>query len=198
MPARINNPRAADQLRREYNVMGDRLNLVLDDVVVPVAVVANLSAGASGIPLVRRCYASFFQAAVAAEYTSWRLETPPNVIIVVSRVFLQGAANGLSRAGFGSNLAVPANTADSRMMDGRQRSQGITPQAVLTYGTQVAGLGGAALRYLQTRTIPGEENFVEYIFGRTDGLYDFLEFQAPAVNQAMTCSLEWDEIPVSP
>ncbi len=88
MPARVNNARAADQLRREYSIQGDRLNMQVDDIVVPVAIVSDLTAGSSGVPLVRRCYGSFYMGATALEYPTWRLETPPRIIAIVNGIQL--------------------------------------------------------------------------------------------------------------
>lgn len=196
MPARVNNPYAADALRREYTVLGDRINLQVDDVVVPVAIVADLSAGASGIPLVRRAYATFYQAAVAAQYCTFRLEVPPGVVAVVHRILVRNTTSNWGKAHFGSTVTVPANTAEKQYMDGRLREQaGLTPQGVLTFGTQVAILAGPYAHF-QISAWPGIATPVEWLIGRDDGQYDFLEFQAPIVNEACGCSIEWDEVPL--
>jgi hypothetical protein len=196
MPARINNPRAADQLRREYSVLGDRLNMMLDDVVVPVAVVSDLTAGSSGIPVVRRAHASFYQGAVVAEYCVWRLEIPSGIICVIHKVVAVSGGNGLTRVHFGSTIPVPGNTAVSQMMDGRLRAMGILPAATLTYDTQVAALA-VPHGYIQQSAAFGINSPVEWLFGRDDGFVDFVEFQTAAVNGAVTCGLEWDEFPIA-
>lgn len=196
MPARVNNPRAADQLRREFQIMGDRLNVTLDDVVVPVAVVADLSAGGA-IPLVRRCYARFSQAAIALEYGTWRLETPPGIMAIITRILIKSAADGLAIAHFGSTIVAPANLAATQYMDGRLREQlGMEPAARLAYGTQVAVLA-APINYVVARTTPGQENYMEWPFGRDDGYYDFVEFQNHTLNQAISVAMEWDEVQIS-
>lgn len=193
MPARINNPRAADQLRREYSVMGDRLNMQLDDIVVPVAVVSDLSAGSSGVPVVRRGYSAFYQAAVAGEYTVWRLEVPPGIIGIVNSVLIQAPAASLCRCHFGDSFAVtPTNIATRQYMDGRLRELGQAPAGALSFDTQVAALAAPVL-YLQARAAPGELNVVEWPFGRTQA-WDFIEFASAAVNQAITGAIVWDEI----
>lgn len=195
MTARVNSPRAADQLRREYNVLGDRINLQLDDVVVPVAIISDLTAGSGGVPLVRRAYATFYQAAVALEYATWRIEIPSGFIGVINRLVLRTTAAAFCRARWGSTIVAPANIAVAMYMDGRLRQDGFAPAATLAFGTQVAPLA-AGYRYIEGSNTPGVENVVEWPFGRDDGLVDFIEFQAPLVNQEMTVSMEWDEIPL--
>ncbi|MHC4648427.1 MAG: hypothetical protein ACYTBJ_23455 [Planctomycetota bacterium] len=43
MPAKTQLPKAAEELRREFGVVGETLKLLVDDVIVPVALVADLS-----------------------------------------------------------------------------------------------------------------------------------------------------------
>lgn len=195
MPARVNNPRAADQLRREYDVMGDRINLTVDDVVVPVAVVADLTAGSSGVPVVRRAYAGFVQAAVALEYCVWRLECPPGVIGIVRRLLIQSANDDLARMHFGASFAVaPTNIAvATQLMDGRLRvEQAQTPACVLVYDTQIPLLAQPR-REIAEMTAPGIEHIVEWVFGGLK-VYDFIEFQSYVVNEDIHCAMEWDEV----
>lgn len=196
MPARVNNHRAADELRREYNVLGDRLRLQVDDVVVPVAIVADLSVGSSGVPIVRRAYSAFSQAAVVAEYTQWRFETPPGIIAVVTRVLVQAPAAQLARVRWGSSITAPANVATKQFMDGRLREAGLVPQCTLASGTNVGAMGNPQ-RYLQADAVPGIEHVVEWVVGRDDGQYDFIEFSSFAVNEAMAGFVEWDEVAVT-
>lgn len=196
MPAHVTNPRAADELRREYGVMGERLNLRIDDVVVPVAIVSDLTAGSGGVPLVRRAYGKFYQGAVALEYCTWRLEVPPGIMGIVRRLYVRGPAAGSGRLHFGTSLAVtPPNLAPSlQYMDGRLREeQGLFPAGRLAYGTQVAGLA-APYMDLQIDAVPGFQNLVEWPFGRNDGMYDFIEMQAATVNGAIDVTMEWDEV----
>ena len=196
MPARVNNPRAAEQLRREYTVRGDRLNLQVDDIVVPVAIVADISAGSRGVPTVRRAYATFQQAAVALEYTTWRIEVPPSFIVVLNRVHVWAAASTTLVAHVGSSIPAPANLATTQLMDGRLRQSGLWPAARVAFGTQVAALA-APFRFL-TAVGAGYDNIVEWPFGRDDGGYDFIEFQLSTINDGGTVSMEWDEIPLLP
>lgn len=195
MPARVNNPRAAEQLRREYDVQGDRLNMRVDDTVVPVAVVSDLTAGASGVPIVRRSYAAFDQAAVAAQYTVWRLEVPPGVIGIVRNVFTAAGAASRARVHFGTSFAVaPANIAPEQYMDGRLRAMNnLFPSGTLAYDTQVAPLVAPYL-YIPIFLNPGDVFPVEWLLGRGDGLYDFIEFSTDVVNFGVTIVVEWDEI----
>ena len=198
MPARVNNPRAAEQLRQEYSVLGDRLNLQLDDVVVPVAVIADLTAGSGGIPLVRRAYAGFNQIAVAAEYTVWRLEVPTGVIAVVRRVLVRSPAADVGRVHFGASFAVPPTNvaANTQYMDGRIRGeQARTPAVHLVYDTQAAILA-APYDYMPNTVNPGYDNVVEWLCGRGDA-WDFIEFCSTAVNQAILCRIEWDEYAIA-
>jgi hypothetical protein len=195
MPANVNSPRAADQLRREYNVIGDRINLRLDDVVVPVAIISDLTAGSGGVPVVRRAYAAFYQAAVAAEYTTWRFEIPSGFIAIINRLIVEGPAADLLRVHFGTTIAAPANIANEQYIDGRLRQRGLFPAGTLAYGTQ-AGAHAGPYDFLQGGAAPGIETFVEWPVGRDDGLIDFVEFQWPIVNNAVMFSMQWDEVPL--
>lgn len=196
MPARVNNPNAAEALRREYTVQGDRLNLQIDDVVVPVCVVGDLTAS-GGIPTVRRAYAQFLQVAVVAEYPVWRLEVPSGFIAVVRRVHIVSASGGQARVHWGADFAVapPNIAANTQLMDGRLRAErGFWPGAALVFGTQIPQM---AVPYynVPADTGLGIENIVEWLCGRTDGLYDFIEFQFPVLNNQVSVMMEWDEYP---
>ena len=193
MPARANNPRAADQLRREFGVLGERLHLQVDDVVVPVAIVSDLTAGSSGVPIVRRCYADFYQADVLGEYGTWRLEIPSGYFAIVNRIWCKITSAYPIRAHWGSTITAPANIAPAQLMDGRLRSQGLGPVATLAYGTQVAVLANP-VRHIPAGPEEGIETAVEWPFGREDGYVDFLEMQAGLANEAVFVTVEWDEV----
>lgn len=195
MTAKVNNPRAADQLRREYDVLGDRLNLQLDDVVVPVAVVSDLTAGSSGVPVVRRAYAAFYQAGVAAEYTVWRLECPPGVIAIVRSITVLAPAASVGRVHFGASFAVvPTNVSVlTQFMDARLREeQTLMPSVHLVYDTQIPVLPGPYL-YLPHDVAPSYVNHVEWVFGGRN-VWDFIEFASSNVNYTIQATIEWDEV----
>lgn len=196
MPANVNNPRAADQLRREYDVLGDRLRLQLDDVVVPVAVIADLTAASGGIPTIRRANGTFPIPAVAAEFPVFRLEAPPRLICVVRRIQLVLPAAGLARVYFGSSIVAPASIEPhSRLQDGRLRAVGEVPAMRISYGTQAGGLAQYST-LLPGTTVLGITNELEWIFGRNDETWDFIEVQCPTVNNLINVSVEWDEVRV--
>lgn len=196
MPVNVNNPRAAEQLRREFDVLGDRINLRMDDTVVPVAVISDLTAGASGVPTVRRSVCAFTIAAVAGEFPVWRFETPPGSFCVINRIHVVHSANSLVRAFWGASFAVvPAGLAAPALMDGRLRAEShLHPAANVVYDTQIPAIA-AVHRFLQANSNLGIDNVVEWVCGRTD-LYDFIEFQAPTVNTTTTVSMEWDEFQI--
>lgn len=193
MPVNVNNPRAADAMRREYDVLGERINLRLDDVIVPVALVADLSPGSAGLPVVRRASATFTIAAVAGQFPVFRVEVPPGAAAILSRIWISLPAAGLTRVHWGSSITAPANIALSTFMDGRLRALGETPTMAIVHGAQVAGLGGWEY-YLPGTTGVGIETVLEWPFGRDDGMWDFVEFQCPVVNTSPFIGIQWDEV----
>jgi hypothetical protein len=65
----------------------------------------------------------------------------------------------------------------------------------ISYGTQVAGLA-AYSAYLPGTATLGVTNELEWIFGRNDDTWDFIEVQTPVQNALIGVSVEWDEVRV--
>lgn len=192
MPHRVQNPRAGSALQREYDLRG-RVNPMIDEMIVPVAIVSNLARQA-GLPLTRRVAAfRFMGAGGAGFYSDQRLETPPNVFLELRQLRATTDTSGVLRVHFGSTITAPTSSATQAFMDGRLRAQGATPAARLyadnTYGAQ---LTGSQLRFTLTAGTDLVLTGIDWPLGRTDA-YDFLEFGHDTANASLQLSLVWDE-----
>ena len=191
MPQKIQNPRVAEALQRAFNLVG-RVRPALDEVVVPVVTVGTLGAG-SPPPVVQAATARFSQSAVPAEYTTWRLETPPNVLAWVKSVTVAAAAAVTMHVAFPGNsaaLSAPANTANEAITDNRINAA--APAGSLSYGTDANALPAAAFRYLlPNSTVVIRPN--RWLIGGSDE-YEFIEFQLTSVNVGVNAvAVEWEE-----
>jgi hypothetical protein len=194
MPLPIQNPRISQQVHEAYNVVG-RYRAQIDEVVVPVALVDDLTHGAGSFPVVRRAAGRFGQAAVVGEFCTFRFETPPGILGVIRRIVIRPGAAGALNILFGSTIPAPAGTADKAFIDGRVRNRGETPAGVLSFGTQVAAL--ANTHYIINAAVTNAPFEVEWPIGQV-GAFDFCEFQWGAANQTVTAGLSWDEYLIRP
>lgn len=190
MPVPAQNARASAALQAEFNTVG-RLRTQVDEIIVPVAVVADLSN--TGSTLVRKASAQFTQAAVAGQFTTWRLELPTGVLGSVKRIYcINNTASRSIGVFFGSSFPAPANAAAKAYMDGRLRASGQTPAGVLAFGTQVAALAVAHDQIQAHAPNLVNEIVVDWPFGRTNA-FDFIEFQNEVANEQIRFAIEWVE-----
>lgn len=194
MAQHVQNPRPGGSLQEAYNLVGP-IPVAVDGYVVPVAIVDDLSkAGYS--PTTRRVQAAFSQAAVAGEYSGFRLETPPGIIATIKGLTVQSSVATRLRCRVGSQLTAPGNLADARFVDGRLRALGMGPAAVLSYDTQVAALTGSSF-YLEARVNGTVDYFhLDWTIGGYRDQYDFFDFQMGVVNRDVTVGMEWVETTV--
>jgi len=193
MPVPAQNARASTALQAEFNTVG-RLRMQVDETIVPVAVVADLSSASSIIT--RRACAREEVGAVALEFFVARLELPTGVLGIVRRIGIQnGTADRLMRVFFGSSfLVIPGTTADKSYMDGRLRAAGENPAGVLVVDTQIPAM---AVVHTTIPALVGARNQilnVTWPFGQNNA-FDFIEFQAEVVNEAIKFTIEWEEFP---
>ncbi len=176
----IQNPRVADALAREYNLVG-RVRPILDEVVIPTVLVGDVRAT---LPARRRtAMASFTQGAVAGEFGGFRLEIPPGMIVSLDGWWTLGGGNNL-RVNLGAaQLTAPANTANETFLDAMFAAQG-TPACALTFGTQVAAIAAAARLDLVPNF--GPQTFPVPLIGQgLQGAFGFIEFQEVTANTAI-------------
>ena len=192
----INVPGLSELLQRAFGLQG-RVRPVLEESVVPVIQVGDLSAGTPP-PVTRHATARCFQSAVALERFVARLECPGNVIIEVRKLIIAPAAGGVTfDIRFGAQIAVPANTADKQFTDGRLLESGQSPAGVLSFGTHVDGINNPSWR----THIPDFPNPFVYdvprgwIIGSGGPTqFGFVDFAYNQLNEAMTAFVvEWDE-----
>jgi hypothetical protein len=192
MPVPAQNARASAALQAEFNTVG-RLRTSVDEVIVPVALVADLS-GTSTNPIRRACV-RILQTAVVGQFFTARLELPTGVLGVVRRVIIQNnSGSRLMNVFFGSTVPAPATLGISVYTEGRLRASGQTPAGVLAFGTQVAAL--ATIHNILFAGVPTEvhSEILNWPFGRTNA-FDFIEFQADVANEQIIMAVEWDELP---
>lgn len=183
-------------LSRAFRLAG-RFPTYVDEIVVPLVVVADLSQ-AGPIPETRIAVARFSQAAVALESCICRLEVPAGVIARVTEVYpnvVAAGADSFISVFMGSSVPAPAALASKAFTDGRLRVRGETPAGVLAYGTQVAPLA-VTHQYLPAAQIIGTRNHVDWVFGRPDA-FDFIEFQFTAnIDEFVRFSIQWTEVEI--
>jgi len=194
MPLPIQNARISKLIHEAYNVVG-RYRARIDEVVVPVAIVDNLTQGGA-FPEVRRAATTGTQGAVAAEKDVWRFETPPNILGVIRQISIHVVLTGRILVHFGSSIAAPGTFAKKAFIDGRLRNAGLEPAANFVFGTQIGALADPhyIIKVIQTN---GRIIDVEWPIGNQNA-FDFVEFQYDSANQQAEISIIWDEYLIQP
>lgn len=190
MPLPVQNPRASAALHDEFNLVG-RTRLQLDETIVPVAIVADVQ-GIAAPGLIRRAYGRGTQGAVALERTGYRLEVPPGMVAVITKI--RTNTSGSYTLGFGpAQIAAPAFTAVESFLDNRLILTGQVPAAAMTFGTQVAVIGGPKKRLISSSTLIGPSWEPNIVVAGVNGAFGFFELQFVSVNQAIEMEWEWTE-----
>jgi len=192
MPIPVQNANASQALHEEFNLVG-RYRPQLDEVIVPVVVVANVEG--SGIPNPTRQAVSQGQnVADVAERSVFRFETPPGVFARITQLLIRNTAGDqFTTVFFGSTISAPATAASKTYIDGRRRAIGETPSCVLAHGTQIAALAQIHAILPSYRSTSGENLFnVDWLVGRTDA-FDFVEMLGSALNATVDFTIFWEE-----
>jgi len=194
MPLPIQNARISKLIHEAYNVVG-RYRARIDEVVVPVAIVDNLTQGGA-FPEVRRAASKGLVSAVALERAVWRFETPNNILAVIRQLSFRVTLTGRILVHFGSSIVAPGTFAPKAFIDGRLRNRGEEPAANFVFGTQVAVLGVEHMFYKVISTnglfVP-----VEWPIGQKNA-FDFVEFLYDSENEAGEMGIVWDEYLIQP
>jgi len=200
MPLPVQNADASSALQRTFSTVG-RLRLQLDQVVVPVAIVADLSANGT-LPVSRRACAAASAPAVANESAYFRFETPAGVFAVIESVTLRGAASSSSGEGrFGSTLAAPASLGDKQFMDGRLREAGVSPACNLGFDTLAVTIADPTFRWLLNGGVADIDATITALAGAVVGrqnAVDFIEVTSATQNSAVIASWVWTEFLAAP
>lgn len=194
MPQPIQTPTVGTQLQAAFNLVG-RVNPVLDEVVIPVVTVADLSSSGT-LPIARQAATQFQISAVAAEYPVSTMRVPGSVLVVLDRIFVRCNAATSVGLSLGNNYATPATSPSHYIVDGRLRQQGDTsPGARVTYGTQVAAPGAVRfLRYYAPANVTQEIRVDNVVIGSgVPGVDAYLELYAVVQNQLLDVSMHWRE-----
>jgi len=195
MPLPIQNARISKLIHEAYNVVG-RYRARIDETVVPVAIVDNLTEGGA-FPEIRKASATATIGDVANEHAVWRLETPPNVLAVIRQITLGCGSNAILRVFFGSSVTAPGNIADKAFIDGRVRNRGEEPAAVLSFATQVAAITTTHYLVKVIATNGRVLDNLSWPIGQKSA-FDFVEFLDTNVNNAWDIAMVWDEYLISP
>lgn len=192
MPVPVQNARVSAAVHREFNIVG-RYRAQIDEIIVPVAVVADLST--QSLPLTRKASAFFSVAAVALEFPTLRLETPNGVLARIVGVTAWNLAGGDQKLNvhFGSTIVAPTTISPKSFMDGRLRAAGETPAGVLATGTQVAPLTPIHAILAMPQPARGQVGVImDWPMG-ADNAFDFVEFQGNTLNAGVEGYVEWIE-----
>lgn len=197
MPLPLQGADVTRLLVERYGIRA-RPTFQLGDEVLPVSIVGD-DAPAVEPPRIRSATAFFNQAAVAGEFGTCRIETPPSVLCVIRKIYwFINSATPSVRAFWGSSLTTPANTADKSFRDGRLLARGQLPAGVLTFGTDANAL--ATVHWQVALPATAAEPYVTtFDPGLVVGTalptpdFGFVEFQSTQANAVFRATVEWDE-----
>lgn len=197
MPFPIQTPVPGELLRREFGLRG-RLDVQLDQVIVPVVNVADLAQGA-GIPVERTVVGRFSQVAVAGEQFVFQMVVPPNTLVKLRRLHIwsQTAASDFKVHHGNALAAAPANLAEIRFADGRLLTpEFINPVVFPTYGTAAVALG-ANYEEIYRCDVAAQAIDVDLshtVVGANDSVsYGYWEMCCDVANQKVVGTLVWTE-----
>jgi len=190
MPLPIQNARASGSLQKEFNLVG-RYRPQLDEVVVPVVVVADVK-GIAAPPETRLAYGRGTLAAETLERTGYRLEVPPGMVCLITKI--RTDKSGSYNMGFGqAQLTSTPGTAVESFLDNRLVLSGQAPAAAMTFGSQVAQIGGPKKRLISSSSVIGPSWEPNIIVAGVNGAFGFFEIQFVSVNTGIEMEWEWTE-----
>jgi hypothetical protein len=173
----------------------------LDEVIVPVAVVAEL-AETGELPIQRRATATGTVPAVPAQQAYIRFETPPGIIARIDHVIMRPTSgSSVGVFGFGSTLAAPGTLAVKQFMDGRLRERGEAPGCNLGFDTLAAGVAAPSGAWMGSNAVINSQVTVPQLHGAIVGrrsIEDFIEVTWGANNIAVLFSWVWTEFLSTP
>lgn len=195
MPKQIQNPLVGQALQYAFGLQG-RVDPALDEIVIPVVSVGDLSRG--GPPgISRAASAAFSQAAVVGEFAVARFEVPGNVVARIDRLVVRSSAAAATLVvTYGSTFPTPANTAQKNLKDGRLREANQVPAGVLTFGTQVPTpfAPTTSERYFLASNVLTVLELPGAVVGSgLAGQFGFLEFGLITNNVQLDATLHWTE-----
>ena len=208
MTLEIQNPRAGQALTDAFDLKG-RVRPELEEYVVPVCNVADLTAGAP--PAVQRTATAYFsQAAVGGQRACFQMIVPGGTLARIRRVsFFSADSLAQPDAWFllfsaqSAALGKPASQANTSFTDGRLQQTGVVPSAQVWFGTKVSTLTAdwALPLFYQDQTTGASSNSYEptagWVVGSgVAGVSSYLEGAFDEVNEAQTVVIEWEEFQV--
>ena len=185
----LQSPDPAIKLARQYGIRGFFTPDLVPSI-QPVVLIDDLTGNLSNEP-VRNANAFISIGGVAAEFTVARLEVGPGTMVQVTSVAAYPESSGFLKFSFGSQVAAPAAVAAGQYSDGRLRSAGQTPKAILGIDTYAVApvLEAGVLNSASSSFAPIPVN---WIFGRTDA-FDFLEIWVVTADKNLNIGLQWTE-----
>jgi len=187
----LQSPVPAQKLARQYGIRGVFTPEIVPSL-QPVVLIDDLTQGLSNEPL-RIGASTGIQAGVAAEFTTFRFETPPGIIARITRILVTPASSGLVKIFFGSSVVAPATLFTKAFTDGRLRLAGEEPASFLgadTYAVVLAAQHIFLAGHSTANVVKWQE--VDWVIGNTTS-FDFFEIGNQNANNAMTVALQWTE-----
>lgn len=191
MPKQIQNPIVGQALQRAFGLQG-RVDPALDEVVTPVVVLGDLQQNTA--PDAALAASAFiFQSAVAGQNFTVRFEIPGNMLAQIHAVHIRPATASPVRVKFSNTGPAQANVAEKSLNDGRLIEAGISPAAVVTYGTQAAALANSQLLLWAPTDGLTWEPLHAIVGSGLPNQFGFLELQVSTVNVSCYLGIEWKE-----
>lgn len=189
----LQSPDPAIKLARQYGIRGIFTPEIVPSL-QPVVMVDDLSGTQINNTPQRIATALGSVTGVAAESSVFRFEVPPNVIAQVTHFGVKNQANSFLQVNFGSFYTAPATIFTSVYTDGRLRGDGQVPAGILSADTFAVAATTNTLRFGATGSNQTSNwRDVNWIIGRTDGFFDFIEFTIDALDSDATFWLQWNE-----
>ena len=206
MTLEIQTPRAGQALTDAFDLKG-RVRPELEEYVVPVVNVADLSAGAP--PAIQRTATAYFSKdAISGQRACFQFIVPGGTLAVIKRISFYGVVTATDAwfilfSAASAALGKPASQATSSFTDGRLQQTGVVPSSQLWFGSKVSTLNAdwALPLFMTDQTYGTSEAVYEptggWVVGSgVDGVSSYLEGAFDGTNMDQSCVLEWEEFQV--
>ena len=190
----IQNPRTGNLLTDHFGLVS-RVRVGLEEFVTPVAIVADLGAGAVP-PICRSCTAQFSLQIVAMERPVWQFVCPTGIIARITSFWVI-SSDLLTDIfiHFGNSFAVvPGTPIIPVFTDQRLAATPVQqPSCTLRADTQIPALAGQEWRRLLVAGGEVEYHPKNWLIGGTPNVQGTLEFAGSVVANGVNVTMEWDE-----
>jgi len=192
----LQSPDPAQKLARQYGIRGIFTPELVPSI-QPVVLIDDLSGTVENTPQ-RICVASGTRTGAAGVFATFRIETPPGVIAEIMQITAFIETNALLNISFGAtpSVAAPTSLFIGQLTDGRLRSQGQVPAAILGALNELTLIAPIIFTIPLTPVAAVFQTPWAFpiVLGRTDGAnFDFMELQCGTSDLDVTISMMWRE-----